>query len=66
MTGEIDLYGVFVPVLLVHAVLAFVLFSALRLVLTVTGFYRLIWHRPLVDVSLFVIVLATVAANLQG
>jgi len=66
MTGEIDLYGVFVPVLLADAALAFVLFSFLRLVLSVIGAYRLIWHRPLVDVSLFVIVLAAVAVNLRG
>jgi Protein of unknown function (DUF1656) len=57
MIGEFDIYGVFVPTLLVWALVALALTSVLRRVLVRVGFYRLVWHRPLVDLSLLVIVL---------
>ncbi len=62
MIGEFDLYGVFVPTPLVYGVVALVVFNLLRRVLTRVGAYRLVWHGPLVDLSLFVIILAAVAA----
>jgi hypothetical protein len=62
MIGEVDVYGVFVPILLVWLVLALLLTAALRRVLARIGFYRLVWHRPLVDLSLLVLVLAGVSA----
>ena len=62
MIGEVDIYGVFIPILLVWSVLALVVAAVLRRVLSRVGFYRLVWHRPLVDLSLFVIVLAAIAA----
>jgi hypothetical protein len=58
--GEFDIYGVFVPTLLVWALVALALTSVLRRVLVRVGFYRLVWHRPLVDLSLLVIVLTIV------
>ena len=61
MIGEFDIYGVFVPVLLVWALVALPLTGVLRAVLARVGFYRLVWHRPLVDLSLLVIVLLIVA-----
>ena len=38
--------------------------SALRAILGRIGFYRLVWHRPLADLSLLVIILAAVVATL--
>jgi hypothetical protein len=64
MIGEFDVYGVFVPALLVWGLVALALAAVLRAVLARIGFYRLIWHRPLVDLSLLVIILAVVAAIL--
>jgi len=64
MTGEFDIYGVFVPALLVWALVALALTAALRTVLAWVGFYRLVWHRPLVDLSLLVIVLLIVTKTL--
>jgi hypothetical protein len=61
MIGEFDIYGVFVPVLLVWALVALLLTGVLRTVLARVGFYRLVWHSALVDLSLLVIVLAIVA-----
>jgi hypothetical protein len=60
MIGEFDIYGVFVPALLVWALVALSLTGLLRTVLAWVGFYRLVWHRPLVDLSLLVIVLTIV------
>ncbi|HEY4174477.1 MAG TPA: DUF1656 domain-containing protein [Rhodopila sp.] len=62
MIGEFDIYGVFVPVLLVWALIALALTAVLRRGLAVIGFYRLVWHRALVDLSLFVLILAAVAS----
>lgn len=62
MLSEIDLYGVFVPGVLVLAVLAFAVATAIRMALAALGCYRHIWHRSLFNLSLFVIVLGAVAA----
>ena len=64
MIGEVDIYGVFVPILLVWAVIALLITAGLRRVLARIGFYRLVWHRPLVDLSLLVIIMAAVVAIL--
>ena len=64
MIGEVDIYGVFVPILLVWVVIALALMAVVRRILARIGFYRLVWHRPLVDLSLLVLVTAAVAAIL--
>ena len=65
MIGDIDLNGVFVPALLVSGVAALAVLGVLRRVLSRIGVYRLVWHEPLVDFALFVIILAAVNAGLQ-
>ena len=62
MTGELDVYGVFVPSLLVWVVAALALTAGLRRMLRWFGFYRLVWHRPLFDLALLVIVLGAVVS----
>jgi Protein of unknown function (DUF1656) len=62
MIGEIDVYGVFVPFLLLCVGAALPLTAGLRRVLRWLGFYRLVWHRPLFDLALLVIVLGGVVA----
>ena len=62
MTHEIDIYGVFLPDLLVWFVVAFLISVPARRVLGAVGFYRLVWHRALFDVALFVILLGGVIA----
>ena len=62
MIGEFDVYGVFVPALLVWGLTALALTGVLRFALARIGFYRLVWHRPLVDLALLTIILAAVAA----
>lgn len=62
MIGEVELYGIYFPSLLVPMLLAFVLTSGLRVLLTRVGFYRLVWHRSLFNFSLYVIVLGGTVA----
>ena len=62
MTHEIDIYGVFLPDLLVWFVVAFLISIPVRRGLGMLGFYRLVWHRALFDVALVVILLGGVLA----
>jgi hypothetical protein len=62
MTGELDIYGVFVPSLTAWMLLAFLISLPLRRVLALSGFYRLVWHRPLFDLALYVVLLGGVVA----
>jgi Protein of unknown function (DUF1656) len=62
MIGEIDVYGVFVPTLLLWVVLALAVAAGLRRVLRRCGFYSFVWHRPLFDLALLVVVLGVVVA----
>ena len=57
MIGEVSIYGLFLPPLLLLTLAALVVSRLLNLVLARTGFYRLVWHPALFDFSLFVIVL---------
>jgi protein AaeX len=57
MIGEIDLYGIYVPGLLLLALLALVVSRGISRLLARLGFYRLVWHPALFDAALFVIVL---------
>ncbi|SDD76799.1 Protein of unknown function [Cupriavidus sp. YR651] len=60
MFGEFDIYGVFVPALLVWMLIALGLTAAIRGVLATTRFYLKVWHRSLFNVSMYVIVLGIV------
>jgi hypothetical protein len=62
MIGEINLYGVYVPWLLVLSLLSLAVSRGLRHLLARIGFYRLVWHPALFDAALFVIVLGGLAA----
>ncbi len=57
MIGEVSIYGLFVPPLLLLVLAALAVSRLLNLVLAKAGFYRLVWHPALFDLSLFVIVL---------
>lgn len=62
MTGEIDLYGVLFPPLLVWLAIALPISALLRFGLSRAGIYRFVWHRPLFDLAILVIVLGGVSA----
>ncbi len=60
MIGEIDIFGVFVPAPLVLMLIAYLINIVVRAVLTRAGFYRLVWHRSIFDLGIYVFVLAAV------
>jgi hypothetical protein len=60
--GEFDIYGVYVPLLAVFGGVAFLLQLAVKRALDASGIYRFVWHRPLFDLSIFVILLGAVTA----
>ena len=60
MIGEFNLYGVFVPSLMVWIGIAVGVTALLRVGLRRAGLYRLVWHPALFDLALFVIVLGGV------
>ncbi|TNC14181.1 DUF1656 domain-containing protein [Methylobacterium terricola] len=60
--ADIDLYGVFVPALLVWAVAAFVLNLGVRRLIGALGLYRLVWHRALFDLCLYLVCLGGVVS----
>lgn len=62
MIGEVDLYGVFVPGLALAMLVAFLVSVPLRRLLGWVGFYRMVWHRPLFDLALYVVILGGVVA----
>jgi Protein of unknown function (DUF1656) len=57
MNEEIDLYGIFIPGLLMWTACAFVLSAGIRRLLAGLGFYRTVWHPALFDLALFILVL---------
>jgi hypothetical protein len=57
MRGEFDLFGIYLPPLMPAIVIAWALTVMLSRGLNRAGFYRIVWHRPLVNLALFVLVL---------
>ena len=54
MLREIDLFGGLAPSLLLYFLAAVVLFLVIDRLLSPLGFYRLVWHPPLVRLALFI------------
>ena len=55
MLSEVDLLGAFVPGVVVWCAASLVMFIFADALLTKVGFFRFVWHPPLVRFSLFVI-----------
>ncbi|HEY4546856.1 MAG TPA: DUF1656 domain-containing protein [Pedomonas sp.] len=62
MIGEISVLGIYMSPLLVWALLALCLYLPARWLLRRSGFYRLVWHRALFDMALYVILWSGLAA----
>lgn len=60
MIGEIDIFGVFVPAILVLMLIAYLINLVIRMVLGRVGFYRFVWHRSIFDLGIYVLVLGLV------
>ncbi|MBZ9646508.1 DUF1656 domain-containing protein [Sphingobium sp. 3R8] len=61
MTGEIALGGLYVPTLLLLALVALVLSWALTRLIAAFGLYRFLAYRAAVDLSLFILLLGGLA-----
>ena len=59
MRYELDLFGVFVPSLLLWSVLAFVLARTVSKLIARAGLYRRIWHPALFDFALYVCIVTS-------
>jgi len=57
MNGEVSLFGVYVPGLLLLAVAAAVLAAVVSRVFSLIGVYRIFAYRPLVDVAVYILIL---------
>lgn len=57
MTGHLDLYGIYVPMLLVAMIVTYPLKSLIAGGLRRLGFYRWVWHPPLFDLALYLVLL---------
>jgi hypothetical protein len=53
--GEVEAWGVFIPVALVAGVCAFIITLVLRRILRTVGAYAFVWHAGLFDVAMFVV-----------
>lgn len=57
MTGEVSLFGVYVPGLLLLAMAAAVLTAIASRIIALSGLYRAFAYRPLVDVAIYILIL---------
>jgi hypothetical protein len=60
--GEFDIYGVYIPVFVIFAGIAFLIQLAVKRLFDACGIYRFVWHRPLFDLAIYVILLGAVTA----
>ena len=60
MIKEINLDGILLPPLMGYALAASLLWLVLRFGLTRAGFYRFVWHPPLFNTALYVILLSII------
>lgn len=65
MTRQFDLYGVFLPSLSALALFAYGVFHALTSALGRVGFYRLVWHRSLFNLALYVTLLGGISVAIN-
>ena len=56
MPAEIDIFGVYVPTFLLLALTAMAVTRLLSRLVSQVGLGRLIWHRALFDLAVFVLV----------
>ncbi|WP_336489242.1 DUF1656 domain-containing protein [Methylobacterium nigriterrae] len=64
MSGDLDLYGIFMPSLAAAMLAAFLIGLPVRGGLARIGLYRLVWHRPLFDLALYVLLLGGIVTLL--
>ncbi|TMV63638.1 DUF1656 domain-containing protein [Thioclava sp. BHET1] len=63
---EIDIYGIFVPALVVFGLIGALLAALLRRLLLWLGAYRFVWHQALFDLALLILCIGIVFAVMTG
>jgi len=66
MYGEFSLYGVFIPTLIVLMLAAFLVCLGLYPLLMRMGVYRRVWHPPLFNFALYILVLGALVALMRA
>jgi len=61
MIGEVSLFGIYMPALLLLAAVALVVTGLLSRLFSLAGVYRFVAYRPLVDLAVFVLLLGLLA-----
>ncbi|MCO6417324.1 DUF1656 domain-containing protein [Siccirubricoccus sp. KC 17139] len=62
MPLELDIYGIYMPGLFGLMLAAYALLRAVQRVAERAGLYALVWHRPLFDLALYVLILGAVSS----
>lgn len=62
MTHDFLIGGIILSPIVPQVFAALLLTAALSVLLMRLGFYRLVWHRPLVELAIFCILLGTIVA----
>ena len=62
----LDVFGFYLPPILLWEVLALFPYLLARWALRRAGFYRFVWHQPLFNVALYVIILGTMVLGLPA
>ncbi|MDR1011871.1 MAG: DUF1656 domain-containing protein [Opitutaceae bacterium] len=65
MLKELNLFGVYLSPLALHLAIAAIAWLILRWMLQKTGAYRHVWHAPLFNTALYVILLAATFHHLH-
>ncbi len=60
MLKELDFFGVYLSPFVLYLAIALVLFFPLRMLFDRWMIQRYVWHRPLFDISVFMIILSLV------
>ena len=61
MIGEVSIFGVYLPALLVLGIIAILLTGVATRLLTLVSAYRAVIYRPLVDLAIFVLILGALS-----
>jgi hypothetical protein len=60
MLKEINILGIFFAPFAGYVVVAFLIFYPLRMLFDRWALHRYVWHRPLFDISVYVIILSII------
>lgn len=66
MYGEFSFYGVFIPTLMGLMLAAYLVLNGLRFLLSKADAYRHVWHPPLFNFALYILVLGALFALMRN